>query len=141
MAKPATDGQCECIYLASMDHTLYSLNPETGEVSKKYVGRSNELKQYDIAKGEKLKEGEKLELDFKIEMPSTWSNKKKNKIKHWRLELHFKQKTAMVASRGSDKDDATCVLPVKGSKLPPSFGELPKKEKKEKDSDKKKKKD
>lgn len=31
-AKPATDSQCECIYLASMDHSLYSINPTNGEV-------------------------------------------------------------------------------------------------------------
>jgi outer membrane protein assembly factor BamB len=32
-AKPATDNQCECIYLASMDHSLYSINPENGQVN------------------------------------------------------------------------------------------------------------
>ena len=31
-AQPSTDSQCECIYLASMDHTLYSINPENGDV-------------------------------------------------------------------------------------------------------------
>jgi outer membrane protein assembly factor BamB len=32
-AKPATNSQCDCIYLASMDHTLYSINPESGQVN------------------------------------------------------------------------------------------------------------
>lgn len=31
-AKPATDSQCECIYLASMDHSLYSINPANGDL-------------------------------------------------------------------------------------------------------------
>ena len=31
-AKLGTDSQCECIYLASMDHSIYSINPETGQV-------------------------------------------------------------------------------------------------------------
>ncbi len=30
----------------------------------------------------------------------------------------------MVASRGSEKLDATCILPIKGSKLNPSFGDV-----------------
>ena len=48
------------------------------------------------------------------------------------MQLHFNQKTGMVASRGSEKNDATCILPVKGSKFNPSFGDpkLAKKQKK-----------
>ena len=40
----------------------------------------------------------------------------------------------MVASRGSEKNDATCILPVKGSKFNPSFRDpkLAKKQKKKK---------
>ena len=105
---------------------------ETGEKQKRYDKRKKEMKTFEIVKGDKIKSGERKELDFKIKMPSSWSKKKKSKIKDWRLELWFVQKTAMVGSRGSDKDDATCVLPVKGSKRPPSFGKLPPKEKKEK---------
>ena len=105
---------------------------ETGEKQKKYEERKKEMKTFEIVKGDKIKGGEKKELEFKIKMPSSWSKKKKNKIKDWRLELWFVQKTAMVPSRGSDKDDATCVLPVKGSKRAPSFGKLPPKEKKDK---------
>jgi hypothetical protein len=41
----------------------------------------------------------------------------------------------MVASRGSEKIDATCILPVKGSKLNPSFGDL-KEAKKQKKAEK-----
>jgi hypothetical protein len=103
---------------------------ETGEETKKYEDRKNTLKTEELIKGDKIKPGEKKEIDFKIKMPSSWSKKKKNKIKDWRLEMWFIQKSAMVASRGSHKDDATCVLPVKGSKRSPSFGVIPKKEKK-----------
>ena len=45
----------------------------------------------------------------------------------------------MVASRGSEKNDATCILPVKGSKFNPSFGDpkLAKKQKKQKKAEEK----
>ncbi|MFX0042440.1 MAG: hypothetical protein ACFE8L_05980 [Candidatus Hodarchaeota archaeon] len=105
-------------------------DPETGEETKKYEERKNTMKTEEVLKGDKIKADEKKEINFKIKMPSSWSKKKKNKIKDWRLEMWFVQKSAMVASRGSHKDDATCVLPVKGSKRPPSFGVVPKKEKK-----------
>ena len=111
---------------------------ETGEETKSYPERRKELNEIEIVKGEKLKSGDKEEFKFKIKMPGSWSNKKKNKIKEWRLELWFNQKTKMVGSRGSHKEDATCVLPVKGSKREPSFGKLPPKEKKDKDKKEKK---
>ncbi len=112
-----------------LEKVIYK-DPETGEETKKYEERKNTMKTEEIVKGDKIKAGEKKELDFKMKMPSSWSKKKRNKIKDWRLEMWFIQKSAMVASRGSHKDDATCVLPVKGSKRPPSFGVVPKKEKK-----------
>ena len=111
---------------------VVSTNPETGEKTKSYPERRKELDEIEVVKGDKIKAGEKKELKFKVKMPGSWSNKKKNKIKEWRLELWFNQKTKMVASRGSHKEDATCVLPVKGSKREPSFGKLPPKEKKNK---------
>ncbi|UCC20815.1 MAG: hypothetical protein JSV62_05920 [Promethearchaeota archaeon] len=114
------------LYLEKM---IYK-DPETGEETKKYEDRKNTLKTEDIVKGDKIKAGEKKEIKFKLNMPGSWSKKKKNKIKDWRLEMWFIQKSAMVGSRGSHKDDATCVLPVKGSKRSPSFGIVPKKEKK-----------
>jgi hypothetical protein len=114
------------LYLEKM---IYK-DAETGEETKKYEDRKNNLKTEEVVKGDKIKAGEKKEIKFNINMPSSWSKKKKNKIKDWRLEMWFIQKSAMVASRGSHKDDATCVLPVKGSKRPPSFGVVPKKEKK-----------
>ncbi len=112
-----------------LEKVIYK-DPETGEETKKYEERKKTMKTEEIVKGDKIKAGEKKELDFKMKMPSSWSKKKKNKIEDWRLEMWFVQKSAMVASRGSHKDDATCVLPVKGSKRPPSFGVVPKKEKK-----------
>ncbi len=117
---------------------VVTTNRETGEETKKYVDRTKELEEYQIVKGDKIKSGEKKEFKFTIKMPGSWSHKKKNKIKEWRLELWFNQKTAMMASRGSQKNDATCVLPVKGTKHTPSFGMVPKKEKKDKDKKKKK---
>ncbi len=104
-----------------------------GEPYERWVKRKKEIKQWDIASGEKIKSGEKQEYDFKIKIPN-WDRKKgkgkeDDKFNNWRLQLHFNQKTAMVASRGSLKKDATCVLPVKGGRVAPSFGD-PKKAKK-----------
>jgi len=118
------------------DALITSRDPETGEESESWVKQKKELKQWDIAKGEKIKSGEKQEYKFEIQLPK-WQRKKGkgkegDKYNHWRLELHFNQKTGMVASRGSNKSDATCILPVKGSKMTPSFGDpkLYKKQKK-----------
>ncbi len=94
-----------------LEKVIYK-DPETGEETKKYEERKKTMKTEEIVKGDKIKAGEKKELDFKMKMPSSWSKKKRNKIKDWRLEMWFIQKSAMVASRGSHKDDATCVLPV-----------------------------
>ena len=118
-------------------------DPQTGEETESWRDQKKELKQWDIASGEKLKAGEKKEYPFKIKLP-TWQ-KKKGKGKEddvynkWRLELHFNQKTSMVASRGSEKLDGTCILPVKGSKFTPSFGDikLAKKQKKQKEAEEK----
>ncbi|HBY09213.1 MAG TPA: hypothetical protein DEH22_16080 [Chloroflexi bacterium] len=30
-SKPATDPNCQCVYLASMDHSVYAINPATGK--------------------------------------------------------------------------------------------------------------
>ncbi|MFX1378553.1 MAG: hypothetical protein ACFFA4_05630 [Promethearchaeota archaeon] len=118
-------------------------DPQSGEETEAWRDQKKELKQWDIISGEKLKAGETKEYPFKIKLP-TWQ-KKKGKGKEdeiynkWRLELHFKQKTAMVASRGSEKLDATCILPVKGSKLNSSFGDvkLAKKQAKQKKAEEK----
>jgi hypothetical protein len=115
-----------------------STDPQTGEESEVWRDQKKELKQWDITSGDKLKSGEKKEYPFKITLP-TWEKKKgkgkeDDEYNKWRLELHFNQKTAMVASRGSEKKDGTCILPVKGSKITPSFGDpkLAKKQKKQK---------
>jgi hypothetical protein len=110
------------------DAKMTRRDPETGETSEYWGGQKKELKQWDIASGEKLKSGEKQEYKFDIQLPK-WQVKKgkgkeEDKFNNWRLELHFNQKTGMVASRGSEKNDATCILPVKGSKSTPSFGDL-----------------
>ena len=103
-------------------------DPETGQETEGWSKKKKELKQWDIASGEKIKSGEKQEYKFEIQLPK-WQIKKGkgkegDKFNNWCLELHFNQKTSMVASRGSSKTDATCILPVKGSKITPSFGDL-----------------
>jgi len=115
---------------------ITSRDPQSGEETESWRDQKKELKQWDIASGDKLKSGEKKEYPFKIKLP-TWQRKKgkgkdDDKFDQWRLQLHFNQKTGMVASRGSQKNDATCILPVKGSKFNPSFGDpkLAKKQKK-----------
>ncbi|MHA2007489.1 MAG: sporulation protein [Promethearchaeota archaeon] len=118
-------------------------DPQSGEESESWRDQKKELKQWDIASGEKLQSGEKKEYPFKIKLP-VWQKKKgkgkeDDKYNKWRLELHFNQKTSMVASRGSEKNDATCILPIKGSKFTPSFGDpkLAKKQKKQKKAEEK----
>jgi hypothetical protein len=140
------DKKLKSLYIELFDmykELVTSKDLETGEETESWRDQKRELKQWDIVKGEKLKTGEKKEYPFKIKLP-TWQ-KKKGKGKddeiynNWRLELHFKQKTAMVASRGSEKIDATCILPIKGSKLTPSFGDvkLAKKQAKQKKAEEK----
>ncbi|MHA1931340.1 MAG: hypothetical protein ACW96X_02305 [Promethearchaeota archaeon] len=111
-------------------------DPATGEETESWAPQKRELKQWDIASDDKIKSGEKKEFPFTIKLPN-WEKKKgkgkeDDKYNEWRLELHFNQKTGMVASRGSEKNEATCILPVKGSKIKPSFGDpkLAKKQKK-----------
>ncbi len=115
------------------DEKRKKTDPETGEVSEYWQSDvGNSIKTFDISAGEKLKAGEEKKYKFKIKLP-TWQRKKgkgkdDDRYGNWRIELHFNQKTKMVASRGSDKRAATCVLPAKGTKQPPSFGD-PKKAK------------
>ena len=69
-----------------------------------------------------LKTGEEQIYDFQITLPR-WKKTKGKKIFSWRMELHFNQKTKMVATRGSVKENATCILPVEGTELVPSYGD------------------
>ena len=52
-----------------------------------------------------------------------WKRKKGRRIRDWHVALFFKQKTKLVASRGSIKRNATCILPVFGTMIAPSFGD------------------
>ncbi|MHA2281845.1 MAG: hypothetical protein ACXAC5_13460 [Promethearchaeota archaeon] len=77
-------------------------DPESGEETESWVPQKKELKQWDIASNDKLKSGEKKEFPFTIELPN-WQKKKgkgkeDDKFNQWRLELHFNQKTGMVAN-------------------------------------------
>jgi len=67
---------------------------------------------------------ETQEYPFNIGLPN-WKIRKKKRIINWSIQLHFKQKTKLIASRGSIKKNATCILPVHGSTVPPSFGVIP----------------
>jgi len=82
-----------------------------------------------------IKAGEEQVYDFQIILPR-WKKTKGRKIFSWRMELHFNQKTKMIATRGSVKENTTCILPVEGTELVPSFGDSglvnPKKTKKKK---------
>ncbi len=120
-----------------------STDPQSGEETESWRDQKKELKQWDIASGDKIKSGEKKEYPFSIKLPN-WQRKKgkgkeDDKFNNWRLQLHFNQKTGMVASRGSEKNDATCILPTKGTKYNPSFGDikLAKKQKKQKKAEEK----
>ena len=116
-----------------------------GNESSSWTPMKKELKQWDLVKkgGDKIKSGETLEFPFEIELPNWEKKKGKGKeddtYNEWHLELHFNQKTAMVASRGADKKEATCILPAKGTMLHPNFGD-PKKYSKEKKAEKQAKK-
>ena len=97
-----------------------------GNVSWDWVNQKKQLKRYELTAGEKIKSGDTKKYKWEIQLPSSWSRKKSDKEKGWHMALHFKQKTGMKASLGANKNDATCVLPVKHSKASPSFGSLKK---------------
>ncbi len=69
-----------------------------------------------------LKVGETLAFDFEFRLPK-WKVKKGKKFKEWHLAIYFIQKSKLIASRGSNKMDAVCILPVMGTQVVPSFGD------------------
>ena len=83
----------------------------------------NSLQQYFLVTKGIIKAGEEQEYDFKISLPQ-WKTRKGKKINGWHLALHFKQKTALAASRGSIKLNATCFLPIFSTQVSPSFGDI-----------------
>jgi hypothetical protein len=93
--------------------------------------RKTKLQTYFYNTKGVIKAGETQEYKFKIAL-SKWRRKKGKRIYNWNIQLQFKQKTKMVATRGSIKRNATCILPVFGTMVSPSFGnaEKPKKRKK-----------
>ncbi len=121
---------------------LTRTDAQTGDEEEYWSSMKKELKQWDLVKKgkDKIESGKTLEFPFELELPN-WERKKgkgkeDDKFNDWHLELHFNQKTAMVASRGADKKEATCILPVKGTRIKPSFGD-PKLYKKQKKDQKK----
>lgn len=83
--------------------------------------RKNKLNSYFLGTRGVLHSSETQEYPFRIALQK-WRRKKGKRIYGWSIQLHFKQKTKMVASRGSIKKNATCVLPVQGTMVSPSFG-------------------
>lgn len=104
-----------------------STDSETGEKTTHWAKKKNTLQKLELAKKDKIDSGDKQEFKFDMTLPN-WKRKKgkgksDDKYDNWHLSLYFVQKTGMVASRGSDKKDATCILPVKGGMVAPSFGD------------------
>ena len=79
-------------------------NPETGEETKSYPERRKELNEIQIVKGEKIKSGEKKELEFKIvnldEEPKEAYVLKHYEDSHWRKGFFFAKMY----------DDAECIV-------------------------------
>ncbi len=82
----------------------------------------NRLYSYRINTMGIIKSGETQVYPFNIILPR-WKRKKGRRIQSWHLALYFKQKTKLVASRGFNKANATCILPVQGTMVAPSFGD------------------
>ena len=83
----------------------------------------NKLQKYYINTRGMIESNETQEYNFKIRLPK-WKRRRGRRISNWNLQLRFKQKTKLIASRGSISRNATCILPVKGSMSIPSFGSL-----------------
>ena len=80
------------------------------------------IKSYYLNTRGLIRAGETQEYQFKIKL-TKWKRKKGKKYNDWNLQLRFKQKTKLIASRGSISRNATCILPVKGTMVTPSFGD------------------
>ena len=81
----------------------------------------NKLQKYHINTRGIIRSNETQEYNFKIKLPK-WKRRRGKRIANWNLQLRFKQKTKLIASRGSISRNATCILPVKGTMVTPSFG-------------------
>ncbi len=55
-SKPATDSNCECVYLASMDHSVYAINPVNGQ----QIWRSEDLGGATVGKPAISEDGKTL---------------------------------------------------------------------------------
>jgi hypothetical protein len=87
-----------------------------------YGPRKSNLNNYYLSSQGVINPGETQYYPFSIVL-STWKRKRGKRISGWHVALFFKQKTKMVASRGSIKRNATCILPVFGTMIAPSFGD------------------
>ena len=113
------------------DQKLKELYIEVLEIYAKKVVRddsnwdsiSNSLQKFFITTQGIIHAGEEQTYKFKINLPE-WKRKKGRKIESWHITLNFKHKSKLIASMGSNKRNATCVLPVEGSQLTPSFGDI-----------------
>ena len=82
----------------------------------------NKLQSFRFNTRGMIRSGETHEIDFRIALPKWPKVKKGRRFGNWSIQLHFKQKTKLVASRGSLKANATCILPVRGTQVGVSFG-------------------
>jgi len=109
--------------LKSVEIQLVAEYEEYGEGTDGWAWEETDetLKKYQIAKDDKINPNQTKEYPFEIKLPPTWKPKQDRTHRNWCLELQFCQKTGMATTRGADKLEGTCVLPVDGSTIPASF--------------------
>ena len=114
-----SDKKLKELYIDLVEDYVESVN--RSDTDRNFI--KNSLQKYFLVTRGIINAGEEQEYDFKINLPQ-WKTRKGKKINSWHLALHFKQKTALAASRGSIKLNATCILPVFGTQVSPSFGDI-----------------
>jgi len=77
--------------------------------------KTSNLGKWILARNLSISTGETKEIEFKIKLPSTWSPKMLNNIRDWHIALEFVSNVGMVSVK------SYCVLPVYGTKRPPSI--------------------
>ncbi len=86
-----------------------------------WAKKSKTLSIYPVKHPENIEPGQILKIPFRIMIPNIMV-KRTSLIREWRIFLKFVQKTGMISSSGTDKEQATCMLPFEGSDYTPSFG-------------------
>jgi len=93
-----------------------SYNDNTGHGSAQAGWRPQKkvLKKYPITDNEIIRSGETKDYPFKIELPNVINPRTGDAYSNWRLCVEFLQKSSLKASKGSDKDEAMFIIPVRG---------------------------